>query len=52
MVKGIRLTMRGRVVVAVIAITTLLWIDAETTPDECKVPVQEMSQFCIDLIYP
>ena len=23
-----------------------------TTPDECKVPVEQMSQFCKDLLYP
>jgi hypothetical protein len=23
-----------------------------TTPQECKVPIDEMSQFCIDLLYP
>lgn len=27
-------------------------IDNAITPDECKVPIEEMSQFCLDLRYP
>ena len=28
------------------------WAFNATTPDECKVPVEEMSNFCKDLLYP
>jgi len=28
------------------------WGFQATTPEQCKVPVSEMSQFCKDLLYP
>lgn len=52
----IRLTPRGRVLrnilvaVAVFALWGLL--NELNTPDECKVPVEEMSHGCISLLYP
>ncbi len=47
-----KLTRRGKIV-ATLAILALVWFlfDA-TTPAECKVPVKEMSQFCVDLMFP
>jgi hypothetical protein len=54
------LTRRGRRVRSVVRFAFWLavfwlafWVmDYLTTPDECRVAVEEMSQFCIDLIYP
>jgi hypothetical protein len=28
------------------------WALDATTPEMCKVPVEQMNQYCIDLIYP
>lgn len=50
--KGWRLTNRGRLVIVLIVISLCYWAMSATTPDECKVPVQEMSQGCIDLMFP
>jgi hypothetical protein len=47
-----RLTRRGKLVVALAALLLISWLFQATTPDECKVPVGEMSQFCLDLLYP
>lgn len=46
-----RLTRRGKLVLALAILLLISWLLNITTPDECKVPVGEMSQFCIDLIY-
>lgn len=35
--------------VIVLAALWLIWV---TTPSECKVPVEQMSQFCKNLLYP
>lgn len=50
--KGWRLTRRGKIVVAVAILLFISWLNNATTPEQCKVPVGEMSQFCLDLIYP
>jgi hypothetical protein len=47
-----RLTRRGKIVVAILFITVWGLLLNATTPDQCKVPVDQMSEFCIDLIYP
>lgn len=47
-----RLTRRGKFVVAVVILLVISWLMDVTTPAECKVPVGEMSQFCIDFLYP
>lgn len=47
-----RLTRRGRFVVALLVLLVVSWLFNVTTPQECKVPVGEMSQFCLDLLYP
>ena len=53
---GVRLTKRGRVVVGSLLFAgfLLVWafLDNATTPEACKVPVEQMSQFCVDLLYP
>ena len=50
------LTRRGRIVrntaVTVAFIAATLLISYATTPDECRVPTEEMSRFCLDLMYP
>lgn len=51
-----RLTRRGRLLVGwlVFALFLAVWAlaDYATTPDECRVPLEEMSQFCKDLRFP
>lgn len=46
-----RLTRRGRFVVALAALLLISWLLNITTPEQCKVPVGEMSQFCIDFMF-
>jgi hypothetical protein len=43
---------RRRIAVAVIFFGLIGWALDATTPEQCKVPTEQMSQFCIDLIYP
>lgn len=50
--KGWRLTRRGKWAVAILILIILGLINDSTTPDECKVPTEQMSQFCVDLLYP
>jgi hypothetical protein len=38
--------------VAIILLLTIAWAFDATTPEQCKVPVEEMSNFCKDLLYP
>jgi hypothetical protein len=53
---GVRLTKRGRYVVGTALflafLTVWAFLDNATTPEACKVPVEQMSQFCKDLLYP
>ena len=53
---GVRLTKRGRYVVgtALFVAFLMLWafLDNATTPEMCKVPTEQMNQFCLDLLYP
>lgn len=41
-----------RLAVVAIFLCLIGWAFNATTPDECKVPVEEMSNFCKDLLYP
>jgi hypothetical protein len=41
-----------RIVVVAIFLLIIGWAFNATTPDECKVSVEEMSNFCKDLLYP
>lgn len=43
---------RRRIAVGVILLGLFAWANDATTPDECKVPTEQMSQFCLDLLYP
>jgi hypothetical protein len=47
-----RLTRRGKIVVGIVIVLIIYFLNDATTPDECKVPIDEMSQFCVDLLYP
>jgi hypothetical protein len=47
-----RLTRRGRFVLALAILLFVSWLMNITTPSECKVPIGEMSQFCVDFLYP
>jgi len=55
-VKKTKLTKRGRivkrVVITALVIATIGWLFNVTTPNECKVDTEQLSQFCIDLLYP
>ena len=44
--------MRRRLIVAALILGFIYWANSATTPKECKVPVDQMSQFCVDLLYP
>lgn len=51
-----KLTRRGRILrnillTALFLATLWVLLDA-TTPDACKVPVDQMSQGCLDLLFP
>lgn len=52
----IRLTRRGRIVsivlVVILGYLAFAWLDNITTPEKCKVPVEQMSQGCKDLLFP
>ena len=41
-----------RLVVIAIFLCFIAWAFNATTPAECKVPVEQMSSFCKDLLYP
>ena len=43
---------RRRAVVLAAIVVLIWWANSETTPKECKVPVDQMSQFCVDLLFP
>ena len=43
---------RRRVAVALVFLGLVAWANNATTPAECKVPTEQMNQFCLDLLYP
>jgi len=43
---------RRRVLAAVVFIALVWWLNDITTPEACKTSVDNMSQFCKDLLYP
>lgn len=51
----VRLTRRGRILrnilIAIIAFLAYAWLNDITTPDHCKVPVEQMTKGCIALVY-
>ena len=50
------LTKRGKRVrnffITIVVLYILYKLFDVTTPEQCKVPVEQMSQFCKDLLYP
>jgi hypothetical protein len=46
------ITRRGKIVLAIVFLAVIWWGFDVTTPEQCKVPVDQMSQFCVDLLYP
>ena len=53
---NIRLTRKGRIVrnIAIGLLFLAVWalVEYMTTPAQCRVPLEEMSQVCLDLRYP
>jgi hypothetical protein len=47
-----RLTRRGKIVLGIVVAVIVYWLYDITTPDQCKVAVENMSQWCKDLRYP
>ena len=47
-----RLTQRGMIVLGIFIFVVVCWLYDITTPDQCKVAIENMSQFCKDLRYP
>jgi hypothetical protein len=51
-----RLTRRGIIVrnilIAIIAFLAYAWLNDITTPEHCKVPVEQMTPGCIAILYP
>ena len=43
---------RRRIAVGLIALGLIGWAFDATTPEQCKVPVEQMNSFCKDLLYP
>lgn len=39
-------------IAAALFLALYAWLMDVTTPDQCKVPIEQMSQFCLDLRYP
>jgi hypothetical protein len=39
-------------IAAALILALFSWLMNITTPEQCKVPVDQMSQFCLDLLYP
>jgi hypothetical protein len=52
MEKKVSLTRRGRIVLGIVIAVIVYWLYDITTPDQCKVAIEQMSQFCKDLRYP
>lgn len=52
MAKKAKLTNRGKVVLGVVFVIVVCWLYDITTPDQCKVALEEMSEWCKDLRYP
>lgn len=52
----VRLTRRGQLVVGLLAtvliLTLLSIVDRVTTPAECRVPTGQMTQECLDTVFP
>jgi hypothetical protein len=53
---GVRLSKRGRYVIGtmlfIVSLVVIGFLNNATTPEDCKVPTEQMSQWCLDLLYP
>jgi hypothetical protein len=47
-----RLTRRGKIVLGILFVIAVCWAYDITTPDQCKVAIENMSEWCKDLRYP
>jgi hypothetical protein len=51
----VRLTARGRlvrnIIIAILAFLAYAWLNDITTPEQCKVPVEQMSSGCKSIVY-
>ena len=47
-----RLTRRGKIVLGIVVAVIVYWLYDITTPDQCKVAIENMSEWCKDLRYP
>lgn len=47
-----RITRRGKIVLGILFVVAVYWAYDITTPDQCKVAIEEMSEWCKDLRYP
>ena len=47
-----RLTRKGKVVLGIVIAVIVYWLYDITTPDQCKVAIENMSEWCKDLRYP
>ena len=47
-----KLTRRGKIVLGVVFVIIVYLLYDITTPDQCKVAIENMSEWCKDLRYP
>jgi hypothetical protein len=47
-----KLTRRGKIVLGILFVIAVCWLYDITTPDQCKVAIENMSEWCKDLRYP
>lgn len=47
-----RLTRRGKIILALAILAVVWFLFDVTTPVECKVPIEDMPQWCVELMYP
>lgn len=43
---------RRRIAVGLLFVGVIAFLFDATTPEQCKVPLEEMPRFCIELLYP
>jgi len=47
-----RITRRGKIVLGILFVVAVCWAYDITTPEQCKVAIEDMSEWCKDLRYP
>lgn len=48
----VRLTRRGKIVVALLILGVVWAMFRSTTPIECRVDLEQMPQWCVEFLYP